>query len=194
MALKKLVIILFISASAFAQTGVVDILQADSTWTKEKIKIPFHFAPEIKYEGYEDIRFAKGWGNIESSEFWTYSFVWNINLKDEPKTSFFEENLKFHFDGLMNLVNKEKDKVIPKTQTKLYLSSKTEKTNFYQGTLVLHDSFKTKNLIVLYVNIESKLCKKTNNYLLLFRFSHQPFQHSIWEKMKLVKIKKEFCG
>ncbi|CAM1357767.1 hypothetical protein [Tenacibaculum xiamenense] len=191
---KFLVVMLVVSVNMFSQTEVDDILVADSTWTKEKIRLPFHFAPEIKYEGYEDIRFAKGWGNIESPEFWTYTFVWNINLKERPKPVFFEENLMFYFDGLMNLVNKEKEKIIPKTQVKIYSRKEKNKTNFYRGTLVLHDSFKTKNTILLYVDIESKLCKKTKNYICLFRFSRQPFQHSTWKKLNKVKIKKNFCN
>ncbi len=187
-------VLLMVSVNIFSQTEVVDILIADSTWTKEKIRIPFHFAPEIKYKGYEDIRFAQGWGNIESSDFWTYTFVWNINLKEPPTKVFFEENLKFYFDGLMNLVNKEKEKTIPKTEVKIERIIEKNKTNFYRGTLVLHDSFKTKNTILLYVNIENKLCEKTKNYLCLFRFSRQPFQHSIWKRLNKVKIKKDFCN
>ena len=33
----------------------------------------------IKYSGVEDIRFAPGWGNAKSNEYWTYAFLWYLD-------------------------------------------------------------------------------------------------------------------
>ena len=34
------------------------VLIADTTWLEEVIPFPIRFAPEIKYDGYEDLRFG----------------------------------------------------------------------------------------------------------------------------------------
>ena len=79
---KIIIISLLLSCSfdAFGQENEeINLIQADSTWGKEVIQIPFWFAPEINYTGHEDIRFAKGWEDINSAGFWTYVFTWDIN-------------------------------------------------------------------------------------------------------------------
>jgi hypothetical protein len=65
-------ILLSFSIVAFGQQKEeISLIQADSTWGREIIQLPFWFAPEINYTGHEDIRFAKGWEDINSVGFWT---------------------------------------------------------------------------------------------------------------------------
>ena len=75
----------------------INLIKVDSTWGKEIIQVPFWFATEIDYKGYEDIRFAKGWEDINSSGFWTLVFAWDINLNTKPTTKFFEDSIKLYF-------------------------------------------------------------------------------------------------
>lgn len=71
--MKTLIYSLYFIGIAFAVKSKknleVNLIKADSTWGKEIIEVPFWFAPEIKYKGYEDIRFAQGWENIDSNGF-----------------------------------------------------------------------------------------------------------------------------
>jgi len=94
----------------------IKLIEADSTWGKEVIRIPFWFAPEINYKGYEDIRFAPGWAKVDSTDFWTYAFAWDVNLETKPTSKLYEGHLKDYFDGLMKVVNKDKELSIPKTK------------------------------------------------------------------------------
>ncbi|CAM1350325.1 hypothetical protein [Tenacibaculum halocynthiae] len=191
---KLLVITLLLTTIAtFGQKEENLLLVADSTWGKEVIHLPFGFAPEIDFVGYEDIRFAKGWGNIESSEFWSYVFVWNINLQEKPNAKFFQDNLKLYFDGLMKAVNKEKDKIIPEAKVTIIAKEETNGITKFTGKIITHDSFRTKKLITLQVSVESFYCKKTKKYMPLFRFSPQPFEHQIWKKLHNVKLKENYC-
>jgi len=57
----------------------LEVLQTDSTWTKEIIKFPLGFAQEIKFEGFEDLRFPSGWAKQDSPDFWSYVWAWSIN-------------------------------------------------------------------------------------------------------------------
>jgi len=45
-------------------------------WGKETIPFPLKFAPEIKLEGVEELRFSPGMFSEDSEEYWSYFFVW----------------------------------------------------------------------------------------------------------------------
>jgi hypothetical protein len=74
--MKKLLCLLFLSFSLFSFCQKEEKIELiDSNWAQEIIKIPFWFAPEINYNGVEDIRFAKGWEDIKSDGFWALVFA-----------------------------------------------------------------------------------------------------------------------
>lgn len=196
--MKKIIvlsIVLSYAAHTFGQNQKeVNLIQVDSTWGKEIIQIPFWFAPKIGYEGYEDIRFAKGWENIDSSGFWTLVFAWDINLKKEPTTAFFEDNLEQYFDGLMKVVNENTTVIIPKT-TAFFKADKTKQTiKTFTGTLETYDAFTTEKMITLYVTIESYYCKKSKKHMPFFRFSPKSFEHEVWRKLNSIKLLDTICN
>src|SRR4051812_6700953 len=56
-------------------------LTAPEGWGVERFAIPIEFAPSIPYKGVEDIRFAPGWSDAKSNEYWTYAFLWYLDGK-----------------------------------------------------------------------------------------------------------------
>jgi hypothetical protein len=82
---KIIIISLLLSCSFYSfgqQKEEINLLLADSTWGKEIIQIPFWFAPEINYKGHEDIRFAKGWADINSAWLLDLCFCLGHQFKD----------------------------------------------------------------------------------------------------------------
>lgn len=186
-----IIISILLSCSIYSfgqQKEEIDLLQADSTWGKEIIQIPFWFAPEINYNGYEDIRFAKGWEEIDSPGFWTLVFAWDINLRTKPTTKFFEDNLKLYFDGLMKVVNEDTLLTIPKTKTLFIEKERKKEVTTFTGILEIYDAFTTKKMIILNVTIESYYCKKTKTFMPLVRFSPKDFNHKAWEMLNQVTL------
>jgi hypothetical protein len=195
--MKKLVLIVFLMFSVFSFTQkkeTINLIKADSTWGKEIIKVPFWFAPKINYNGYEDIRFAKGWEDIESDGFWVLAFAWDINLKTKPTTKFFEKNLKLYYDGLMKVVNEDEKITIPKTKARFKERKSKKGTTFFTGIVKTYDAFTTKKVIKLYVKIESIYCEKTKNYLPLFKFSPKKFKHKTWKNLNNIKFQNQICN
>ena len=188
-------ILLFCSIFTFGQKKEnVNLIKADSTWGKEIIKVPFWFATEIEYKGFEDIRFAKGWEDIESDGFWVLAFAWDINLKTKPNAKFFEDNLKLYYDGLMKVVNEDEAISIPKTAA-LFAEGKTKnRISNFTGIVKTYDAFTTKKIINLYVTIESYYCKKTDRYIPFFRFSPKEFSDISWENLNAVKLQNNMCN
>ncbi len=160
------------------------VLQADSTWTREVFPFPIHFAPELKYEGYEEAWFPPGWIQPENDAFWSYVFAWKIEKDIVLNDSILEENLKHYFDGLMNVRNKRIDFEIPKTTVHL------KNANIgYRGKISLYDAFATQQVLELNVSIE--LVKKTSaqGTIMIFRFSPKPSHHYVWGKLRELTVK-----
>ncbi|BAO77311.1 hypothetical protein [Winogradskyella sp. PG-2] len=190
-----IIITLFYTVVLFGQEHEeLYMLNADSTWLKEVIKFPLSFAQDINYEGYEDLRFAKNWSKPEGTEFFTYAFVWNINLKDMPTIEMIETNMKLYYDGLMEAVNKERGFVVPKTQVEFKkLENKSESPGF-RGKMKVHDSFFTREIIDLYVTIETSYCSEQDKYLMFFRISSLDFKNEIWNELNTISLASDICN
>ena len=194
---KIIIISILLNCSIYSfgqQKEEINLIQADSTWGKEIIQIPFWFAQEIKFNGHEDIRFAKGWEKIDSTGFWTYVFAWDINLNTKPTTKFFEDNLKLYFDGLMKVVNEDTLLIIPKTKALFIEKERKKEITTFTGILEIYDAFTTKKMIKLNVTIESYYCKKTKTFIPLFRFSPKDFKHEAWEMLNQVTLRPNICN
>ncbi|WP_299362102.1 hypothetical protein [Winogradskyella sp.] len=198
--MKKLLVFLTLlySVICYSQKDEdLEILAADSTWLKELIRFPLSFAPDIDYRGYEDIRFAKNWNKPESPEFFTYAFVWNVNLKSVPTTQMLESNMVLYYDGLMNVVNKDKAFDVPTTKVdfeKVKLVNNDSALPTFKGRIQVYDAFFTNKVITLYATIETFYCTDQNKYMLLFRISTFNFEDSVWKKLKTVKLVEGHCG
>ncbi|WP_299525380.1 hypothetical protein [Winogradskyella sp.] len=187
-------LVLLYSIASFAQDhNELEILEADSTWTKEFIKFPLSFAPDIDYEGYEDIRFAQNWKKPSSSEFFTYAFVWNINLEEVPTVEMLNEYMALYYDGLMTLVNKDKDVIVPHSKIQFEKENNNAELSIFKGQMDVYDAFFTQEVISLYAKVEAYYCKNQHKYVLLFRIATKSFDDAVWEKLKKVKLVANFC-
>ena len=171
----------------------VSLLKTDSTWGKEVFTFPLRFAKEIKYEGFEEAHFPKGWIKEESPEFWSYAFVWYINLQEELTAKEIEKSIQIYFDGLMISVNKEEGKTLLKTTAKISKIEASNGVSNFSGTVLIYDSFVTKKPLLLNVHIEKKDCKSNKKSLVLFRFSPKNYKHNIWEMLRKITFRADSC-
>jgi len=178
---------------AIAQEQKLDLLVADSTWLKEIIKFPFDFAPELPYQGYEDLRFAKHWRNPDGNEFFSYAYIWNINLSVLPTAEGIENDMLLYYDGLMTAVNKDKGFIIPKTKATFIKKETINNLPHFKGTMQVYDSFVTKKVTTLYVNVETLYCTTQKRYILFFKVSAESFNKPIWQKFEALKFVDNFC-
>jgi hypothetical protein len=145
---------------------------------------PISFAPEIIFEGFEDARFPKFWAKKDSTDFWSYVFVWSINNPVEITSVVLEHNVEMYFNGLMNYQNSvvlfmEED---PSSNTKKYV-----------GKIKTFDALITKTNMTLNVTSEYFYCNQSKKTFIVFRFSPQEFGVNIWNKLEKVKLRMDFC-
>ena len=88
-------------------------------------------------------------------------------------------------------VKKDKDFIIPNTIVEIN-ENESDSLNF-KGKLLVYDSFITKQVINLYVEVETFYCEIKNKYVLLFRISSLNFENGIWKLLKNVILTKNHC-
>ena len=158
------------------QKEEISVLKAPESWRSELIPFPLSFAPSIDFTGVEDIRFAAGWNQPDSPEFWTYTFVWDIEEDPQLTVGKLHELMKAYYDGIMGV------------DYTMALFVKSCESNAFFGKVRTHDRFFTKEEITLNIKVFSWFCPKTSHHLVRFDLSPQPVDHSIWEKFKEVEV------
>lgn len=180
---------------SFAQEPTLnELLLSDDSWAKEVIQMPIHFAPKIPYNGMEEIRFSPDWSKKDTAGFWSYAFVWDIDLNKELTANELETYLQHYFDGLMHVVNKDKDKIIPKTIALFIKKEQSKKSHEFVGKLQVYNAFHTKDVMILNCTVQQFYCPQKERSMVLFRFSPKEFEHTIWNQLNEIKLKDQHCN
>ncbi|WP_378178219.1 hypothetical protein [Aquimarina sp. SS2-1] len=166
---------------------IENILQAHDNWRSEVLEFPLLFAGDLEYVGEEHIRFAPGWGETNSEDYFSYVFVWV--LEEDPKINerTLENIMNIYFDGLMNtgaITNFKFFKDIPKTKS----SMQKMRDYRYQGSIKLYDEFFAKDMITLNANIQYQYCNDGGKHLIWFYLSPQERVHRIWDELREVRL------
>jgi len=180
-------VIIFSLTSSYSQSEVQNdslLLDIEQNWRSERLIFPIAFAPSLDYNGVEEVRFAEGWADKNSSEFWTYTFLWYLNENPELTERKLQYDLAAYFDGLMNLVSKGQSKDFP---SKIRLKRIGDST-FYEGEAQIYDAFFTKAMLTLQVSIEEQYCKLNDTYTVLFRFSPKELDDPVWKTLNAIHL------
>ncbi len=169
------------------------LLKTDKSWGKEIFIFPLNFAKDLPYEGIEEAHFPRGWRDPESPEFWSYVFAWNVNLTTELTEAELESNLQIYFDGLTNVVNKNKDLVPPKAIADMHKKEATIEVSKFTGTIKTFDAFVTQKAMTLQVLVEKKYCEQKKKSIIFCRFSPKAFDHEIWHTLEEIKLRDNSC-
>lgn len=192
----SLIFLLFQAVSVVGQEHEFpNIIVSDSTWGSEFFEFPIRFAQEIDYKGLEEAVFPSGWGDQESDYFWTYAFAWDIESDKALSESDFEINLQYYFDGLLGLNPDRKNEAGPIPQTNAIFISKAGSGGNakYHGKIKTFDTRFTQKPMLLHVQAEQHYCQDSNKSIILFKFSPQPYSHSVWKSLGKLKLPGDNC-
>ena len=185
-----LILILFVinSAISFSQEHET-VLTAPENWQSEIIPFPMGFAPAIDFVGFEDLRFAPGWNDPNSEEFWTYFFVWYIETYGAMTESKLTETINSYYDGLMgvdmhNQADTTKSNQLDKT---FCLFIKTDEG--FSGKMRVYDRFFTKDYLTLNIKVRETFCPKTDKQIIFCDISPKAFDHKVWGIFDDIKLK-----
>jgi len=190
-----IIILLSLSTGVFGQEKEqINILVSDSTWIKEIIKFPIGFAQEIKYEGFEELRFPKGWSKKGNPAFWSYVWAWSINDVEKLTESEMEKNVQFYFDGLMGIgANSQGERKLHHTSATFIKTEGTNANTQYLGKVKTFDTRYTNKPLTFYVLVDQIYCEEEKKAIVLFRYSPKTFEDAIWTKLKSVELSRDAC-
>lgn len=190
-----IIIFLFLTIGVFGQEDEqLNLFKTDSTWIKEIIKFPIGFAQEIKFEGFEDLRFPKGWSNKKSPMFWSYVWAWSINNTGELSEADMESNVQLYFDGLLGIgSNKNAEGKIYSTSAVFVKRENHSRHSEYIGKVKTFDTRYTDKPLTFHVMAEQYYCENQKKAILVFRYSPKPFKDKVWTQLKSVKLSQDTC-
>src|SRR6476661_3634018 len=95
-----------------AQETKPQLLKEPATWTFERFVLPPAFAPELPYQGAEELRFAPGMFNKDSIYYFTYAFVAQLDNVTAISQAGIRDYLLKYYKGLCSGTAKDRKLVI----------------------------------------------------------------------------------
>jgi len=167
---------------------------APQNWSPETILFPIDFAPSLPYKGYEELRFAPGWGNAGSNEKWAYTILWWLDDDYTFDETVLKHDLEAYFSGLT-----KRRAIADKLDMAVYTPAKagvkkiktdTDDIATYQASLDIFDAQVTKKPGSLNVKIHQKKCDTKGNTIVLLEIAAADFNQPVW--LQLDKINADF--
>lgn len=175
------------STSLYSQNRE-SVLIAPDQWNSEQIAFPLAFAPGIQLEGFEDIRFAPGWSDPRSKEFWTYHFTWVLEQPVELDEDYLESTLSIYFDGLAQTILGQLPDTSVMEEPAKAISQFHKTENGFTGTIRIFDAFHTMEIINLNIKVRERKCTASGKQLISFDLSPKPFDNQIWNIFNNIQV------
>ena len=155
-------------------------------WGVERFEIPIEFAPSIPYKGVEDIRFAPGWSDARSNEYWTYAFLWALKGKPETNSQTIEKNITAYYNGLVGRnIDKRMipaEKLVPVKVSIKKVDTDKQDLQTFSGTIDMLDYMEQKPMTLNCI-VHLKLCGDQNRTYLFYEISPKSLTDSVWKKL-----------
>jgi len=160
-------------------------------WKQETIPFPLGFAPDLPYEGIEELRFAPAFFDPSAPTYFSYAFVWWLKGRPEFDRASLERDLVRYFAGLCNAVGKNKFS-FDNSRFKAKLEPSAEPANVafspaqsFRGTLDAYDPFKNGNGRELSLNVDLAIgdCAASGHRVVLVAASPKPRADPIWQAL-----------
>jgi hypothetical protein len=186
----------FVSLASFGQQANVDFdganwkapytLAIPFGWGVERSLIQKEFAPQVPFKGVEDVRYAPGWGNAESEQYWSYGFLWYLDEPVEIGEEMIERNLNAYYAGLLNRnIDKQNiptRKILPVKTWVTAIAPENGDLQTYYGAIAMLDYMEQKP-IALNCLVHVKSLPDQNKTFLFFEVSPQPLNDKIWKSL-----------
>jgi hypothetical protein len=159
-------------------------------WKTETIPFPLEFAPEIRLQGVEELRFAPGMFKPDQPGYWSYAFAWWLDGEPALGQAELEQSLLAYFQGLTTAVGKEKGRKIDPGRFRVTVrpssgapAKEGHNVQAFSGTAELYDAFATGKPISLNMEIWVWDCPVAGKRVALVLASPRPTSEPIWKDL-----------
>ncbi len=160
-------------------------------WRTETIPFPLSFAPELAYEGLEELRFAPGMFEQAAPDFWTYAFIWWVDIDSEINAEALGTDLRAYFVGLAKAVAESRE-LDPGDLDEVDLQFKVSPAaapwqQGFEGAGQTYDAFVTQGPLELRLLVHARPCVKAGRLAVIFEISPQPQDHPVWDTLRGIR-------
>lgn len=183
-----LLAVLALSASG-EEAEVPFSLPMPEGWRGETITFPLEFAPELAYEGLEELRFSPGMFDPEAEDFWSYGFIWWVPLTTTLDAETLGKDLEAYFRGLSKAVSASRGHDPGELELRADLKAQPSEdgSERFGGTVLGYDAFATQAPVTLNVQIVTRRCEAEEHLVVFFELSPQPESHAVWQTLKGIR-------
>lgn len=166
-------------------------------WTRESIDLPPKgFAPDMKWKGKEEIRFAPGMFNASDPGYFSYAFLFWLpeGQKTDPKTMTAE--LLTYYRGLAKTILAYKKPAVDVASFTLTIAEAKEKPGkratgeavaAYTGELKWVEPFVTRKAQTLQFDIQVWQNAKHKHHCVFVCVSPQPVTAEVWKNLREIR-------
>jgi len=183
---KTLLVSLFLLCLKVGQAQVLNYtLPKPPQWGSEKFTFPIDFATMIPFKGVEELRFAPGWSDSKSGQYWAYAFVWFIDGKPYLNKDTLNSYITQYYNGLYLSNFKNKTVTPPANFTTADLkvvSPLRGDQETYEGKIMTLD-FLTGEPITFNARIHIRNLPQIGHSAILIEISPEAYKAPVWVDM-----------
>ncbi|HEY2414683.1 MAG TPA: hypothetical protein VGI40_20730 [Pirellulaceae bacterium] len=170
-----------------AAPATAQLLKEPADWRLETFPVPPPFAPDIKFTGSEEARFAPGMYDTNSSEYFTYVMVFALDGMQQLTAADLKEFVERYFGGLSESVGRRKGLKIDRSQivatvTPQAAASPVEKR--FDADLVFFDSFTDGRKTTLHLDAQVLPRPNANKQYWILLVSPAAKDSASWDKLR----------
>ncbi len=165
------------------------ILKGPVDWRFERLPIPPGFAPDVKWTGYEEARFAPGMFITTSSNYFTYALTVSIDGTASITAADLKDFLDKYFKGLSTGVGRRKGLTPDASQLGAEVTvvkSNAPTPSRFTAKVPFFDTFNDGRRILLNMEITVLPKVETKKNFVVLLISPQPSNATVWEKLRSI--------
>jgi hypothetical protein len=191
--LSAFAFIVSLSLAAQSQNVTPQLLKGPTDWSFERFELPPSFAPHFPYKGAEELRFSPGMFNKDSINYFTYSFVAELDNTTAISPNNIRDYLLTYFKGLCSSTANDRKLVIDTTKITVTADRKKGTPGneiIYNATLNIFGVFADGAPVKLNTEISVLTDTAAKKTFLVFIASPREKTDKVWKE--LYEIQKKF--
>lgn len=165
-------------------------------WAKETIALPPAFAPDMKWKGTEELRFAPGWQKVDGDTFFSYDLLFWLPNDQKVDAKTIEHELLSYYRGLAKAVFESKKKKVDVSTFNLIIKDAPDKpakrpdgapVAGYVAELKWTEPFTTGKPQALRLEIHTWSVPQHKHHCIFICASSQPETAAVWKTLREIR-------
>ena len=180
-------VLILLSGIAGAPAGQEDpslLPKTQEGWRYERLVFPLSFAPDLKYQGFEELRFAPGMFDPQSDTYFTYIFAVRLEGTHKIDSDFVRTFLFKYYRGLCEAAGADRNPPLDLKKISVFVKKGEDQrtgADVFVAEVVMFDAFVTGKPMTLNIEIVAADDPNAKATCLFALASPKPKSHKVWK-------------